>query len=205
MINRIMKTGVVAVALAASTLLAAPATAQDGFRSNRAVSEAQLRGGLNERFQNDRGRRADLRQNRRNDFGNRRHARHHNVRGHDVWRNDYGQTREEVKYLADKAIYACACQLEIDAYKYGYKEGAFRRTPHYEQIGPNRFIVKGTAKLFDGYDYSRQGYDCVVKRGKIKRASNLYPVKFDDHGRHNRRDRFNSFNSGFSFSFGNIW
>ena len=154
MINRIMKTGVVAVALAASTLLAAPAIAQDGVRSNRAVSQAQLRGGPNERLQRDRGGRADLRQ---------------------VRFNDYGQTLREVKHLADKAIYACTCQLEIDARKYGYKDATFRNTPYYEQIGPNRFVVKGTAKLFDGYDYSRQSYDCVVKRGDIKRASDLYP------------------------------
>jgi hypothetical protein len=117
--------------------------------------------------------------------------------------NAYGQTRQEVKYLADKAIYACACQLEIDGYKYGFKDATFRSTPYYEQVGPNKFIVKGTAKLYDGYDYSRQGYDCVVKRGSIRRASNLYPVSYRGKGYNNRRNGFGV--SGISFSFGNIW
>ena len=203
MINRIMKTGVVAVALAASALLTTPATAQQGARSDRANSGVQfdnrsdtvLRGG---NFERARGNRNNVRSdNRRRNQGN------HNVSHKKVHLNAYGQTRQEVKYLADKAIYACACQLELDAYKYGFKDAAFRSTPYYEQIGPNQFIVKGTAKLYDGYDYSRQSYDCVVRRGDIRKASNLHPVAYRGKRHNNRRNGFGV--TGISFSFGNAW
>ena len=180
MINRIMKTGVVAVALAASALLATPASAQQGVRGDRAVSDLQLRGGPDRAF---RGNRID-----------------HN-RGHGkVFLNEYGQTKQEVRYLADKAIYACACQLEIDAYKYGFKEATFRGTPHFEQIGKNRFVVKGSAKLYDGYDVSRQSYDCVVRRGDVRQASGLHPVAYRGKG-FGKRPGFGRI----SVSFGNFW
>lgn len=209
MINRIMKTGVAAVALAASALLAPSALAQDGFRGDRAVSNPDLRGGPNATFRNDRDNRFDRRRGDRNNFsngrdtfrGDRGHRGHNKGYKRKVQLNKFGQTRQEVRYLASKAIEACACQLEIDAYKYGYKAASFRNTPYYEQVGPNRFVVKGTAKLFDGYDYNRQSYDCVVKRGNIKRVSNLYPVAYHGRGNKYRRNGY----SGISFSFGNIW
>lgn len=193
MLNRIVKTGVAAVALAASALLIpAPAIAQTGVQGARSVSGLQ---GFQNRGRDDvslRGgafREANFR-------GNRRVNTRHNARF-----NAFGQTRREVRFLADKATYACARQLEIDAQKYGYKDGGFRSTPHIEQIGANRFIVKGAAKLFDGRNYSAQNYDCVVRRGNIRQASNLHPVRFNDRGRRSRRN--NGFN-GFGFSFGNI-
>ena len=220
-----MKTGVAAVALAASALLAnTPAMAQEGPQFDRAVpglqgrtgSDLTLRGGefeLNRQnrnnFRGDRSRRDRSRSDRRRrgDRGRQNWDNSHNAGHKKVYLNDYGQTAQQVKYLADKAIYACACQLEIDAHKYGYKDGSFRATPYYEQIGPNKFIVKGTAKLYDGYDYSRQSYDCQVKHGKIKRAANLYPVSYNGNGGHSRRSRRNNgFGfTGFSFSFGNQW
>lgn len=210
MINRVMKTGVAAVALAASALLAnLPANAQERVRIDRSVSGLQLRGGsdvtlrggqgfgLNEvrgrqNFRGERGSRGRANRNRRND------------KRRNVNLNGYGQTRQEVKILADKAIYACACQLEVDAYKYGFEDGVFRSTPHYEQIGPNKFIVKGTAKLYDGYDYTAQNYDCQVKRGGIKHASNLYPANHRRQSRRNRRNNNFGFR-GLTFSFGNQW
>jgi hypothetical protein len=196
--------------LAASALLAnLPANAQEGLRADRSVPGLQLRGGsdvslrggqgfrLNgvrgrQNFRGERGRRGRANRNRRN--GKRRN----------VNLNGYGQTRQEVKFLADKAIYACACQLEVDANKYGFKDGVFRSTPHYEQIGPNKFIVKGAAKLYDGYNYTGQAYDCEVKRGSIKHASNLYPANHRRQSRRNRRNNNFGFR-GLTFSFGNQW
>ena len=203
-----MKTGVTAVALAASALLiTTPANAQEGVRVDRSVPGLQLRSGADVTLRGGNAQTVSLVRNDSRRRGDRsRNDRRRDDRGRrNVRLNDYGQTRQEVQHLADRAIYACACQLEIDAHKYGFEDGAFRSTPHYEQVGPNKFVVKGTAKLFDGYDYSRQSYDCVVRRGSIRNASNLYPVKYRDRGQHNRRDRFNnSFGSnGFSFSFGN--
>ena len=204
-----MKTGVVAVALAASALLAnTPAMAQQGPQFDRAVpglqgrtgSDLTLRGG---EFELNRQNRNNFRGDRsRQNWDNRHNAGHKKV-----YLNDYGQTPKEVKHLADKAIYACACQLEIDARKYGYKDGTFRDAPYYEQIGPNRFIVKSAVKLYDGYDYSRQSYDCQVKHGKVRRAANLYPVSYNGKSGHSRRSRRNNgFGfTGFSFSFGNQW
>ncbi len=194
MMKRIMKIGVTAVALAASALLATPATAQPGNRADLGVSAAELRGGAGD-FRRGRGDRTVFRGRRQNDKGRNIH--------HQVFLNEYGQTPKEVRYLIKDAIYACSCQLEIDARKYGYKDAGFRRTPHVEQIGPRRFIVKGRAKLFDGYDYSRQPYDCVVRKGKIRRASALYPVRQAKHFNPRR-------NRGFGFghwqrTFGGGW
>lgn len=194
MMKRIMKTGVTAVALAASALLATPANAQLGTRADLSVSAAELRGGA-----------GDFRRSRTN-FRNEGHR----VRGHGqfgkghqkVYLNEYGQTPQEVKYLIDQAIYECDCQLKLDAAKYGYADASFRRTPHVEQIGPRGFAIKGRAKLFDGYDYSRQRYDCVVRKGKVKRSSEVYPVR---NAKHQKRRRGYGYNTGWSFSFGNVW
>ncbi|MEO0883776.1 MAG: hypothetical protein AAFY34_13750 [Pseudomonadota bacterium] len=168
MMNRIMKTGVVAVALAASALLATPAVAQTEFAGGsfgqRGVSDARLQ------------------------------KVHHRGYGHQVRLNQFGQTPAEVKYLADRAIYECSCQLQIDARYVGYR-GADLRRVRYEQVGRNRFVVYGRAKLFDGYDYRRQPYECVVRRGKIRRASDLYPVQHAGFHRDGYRRR------GISFSY----
>lgn len=204
MINRVMKTGVTAVALAASALLATPANAQERSFNDRGVSAADLRGG-DLTLRRDRGDRVQFRERRggRDNFrGNR--GRGHNDgfrrgRNHKVHLNEYGQTPREVQYLVKDAIYTCSCQLEIDAHKYGYKDAGFRRTPYVEQVGRNKFVVKGRAKLFDGYDYSRQSYDCLVRKGKIKRATDIYPVRYNNN--HNRRNGF----GGVSFSFGSNW
>ena len=189
-----MKTGVAAVALAASALLAtAPAHAQSGDRFRQDRSTSDLRGGPAQGFR---------------DFGrnDRRDVRvNHAGRGHGkVPLNRFGQTPKEAKYLAAEAIEACVCQLEIDAYKYGFKDAGFHGTPYLEQISRNRFIVKGSAKLYDGYDYSKQSYECVVRKGKIKDASRLYPAavrKSHDRGRGGRFGQA----FGVSFSFGQAW
>jgi len=195
MINRIMKIGVAAVALAASALLAPTATAQNGFRSDRSVSAEQLRGGpsiLRDRsdFRRNRGNRRDRRDRRNRGFDR---IDHHSPR-----LNAYGQTIRQAKILADEAAYACVCQLELDGHKYGFEDAEFRGTPYIEQVGPRAFIVKGTAKLYDGYNYTRQHYECGVRRGQIRRATNLTPANYASY---RSRRRGNSF-GGFSFSFG---
>jgi len=208
MINRIMKTGVAAVALAASALLASPANAQ-GARADRSFAGQELRGGQDFNRNDARNDRNHARNNRNNARNNRNQNNfvnrgnsfgRNNVRRPRVQLNAYGQTAREVKFLADKAIYACSCQLEVDAHRYGFQDGGFNGTPYYEQVGPNRFVVKGTATLFDGYDYSRQSYDCVTKGGGVKKASNLHPVVYNDRGR-NRRTGIGRV----SFTFGNAW
>lgn len=196
-----MKTGATAVALAASALLITPATAQERGRLDRSASTAELRGGAGEFRQTRRGDRSERRAD--NFRSNRRGDRPHNRRVRNQRFNQYGQTRREVRHLIDQAIYECSCQLEVDAHRYGYQDGGFRRTPHVEQVGKRRFIVSGRAKLFDGYDYSRQRYECVVRRGKIRRATNLHPVR--DTGRHDRRNGFRNGYGGVTFSFGNSW
>lgn len=191
MINNVMKIGVAAVALAASALLTPTATAQNGVRFDRSVSSDQLRGGpSNIRDGNDFQGRRDIRNNH-NDRSNRRGSQF----------NAYGQTQREVKYLADEALYACACQLELDGHKYGFDDAGFRGTPYIEQVGKSRFIVKGTAKLYDGYSYTAQNYECGVRSGHIRNASRLTPANYASY--RNRR-RGNSI-GGFGFSFRNAW
>lgn len=181
MINRIMKTGVVAVALAASTLLAAPASAQDGRRGDRGFNTSvDLRGGP-----------VNVRRNQRGV------ARHHNAS-----LNQFGQTPREVQYLIDKAIYECSCQLDLEARRSGYKGSDLNR-PRVEQIGPAGFKVTGNAKLFDGYDYSRQRYDCVVRRGSVRRATDIQNIGYRSFHSTRNRNAYN--NSGFSISFGSRW
>lgn len=187
MINRIMKTGVAAVALAASALLAtSPAYAQSGDRFRQDRSFNDLRGGP--------------------DAGFRDFRSDHNVRGRGKARlNKFGQTPKEVKYLTAQALEACICQLEIDAYKYGFEDAGFHSTPYLEQVGHNAFIVKGGAKLYDGYNVSKQSYECAVRRGKIVNASGLFPSRNAKGFRKGRSNRFRGGFSGISFSFGQRW
>ena len=179
-----MKTGVAAVALAASALLAPTATAQNGGRLDRGVSADQLRGGqavVNNRsgFQNQRTRR-NVTRNRRAPV-----------------LNIYGQTLREANILSSNAAHTCASQLELDGHRYGFVDAGFKVTPYVEQTGKNRFIVKGTAKLFDGYRYSIQHYECGIRRGSIRGASSLTPANFARNRVRQRRASFGSF--GFSF------
>ncbi len=123
------------------------------------------------------------------------------TRHHGPKLNGFGQTFEEAKYLADEASYACACQLELDGHKYGFKDAGFQGTPYIDQIGKNRFIIKGTAKLFDGYNYTSQHYECSVRRGNIRGATRLSPANYASL---RSRRRVRSFGS-FGFSFGSRW
>lgn len=193
MINRIMKTGVAAAALAASALLAPTATAQTGQQLDRSVSADQLRGGPS--ILRDRGDRNQFRGDRR-DRRDRRDRGHHGPQ-----LNAFGQTHQEAKYLADEAAYACACQLEIDAQKYGFEDAGFRDTPYIEQVGKRRFIVKGNAKLYDGYNYTAQHYECSTRRGTISGATRLTPANYASFRDRRRRRSFSSF----GFSFGSSW
>ena len=193
MINRIMRTGVAAAALAASALLAPMAMAQTGQRLDRSVSADQLRGGPS--IRRDRGDRTQFRGDRR-DRRDRRDRGHHGPK-----LNAFGQTYQEAKYLADEAAYACTCQLEIDGSRYGFEGAGFRGTPYIEQVGKRRFIVKGNAKLYDGYNYSAQHYECSVRHGTIRGAKRLTPANYASF--RDRRSR-RSF-GGFGFSFGSGW
>lgn len=176
-----MKTGVVAVALAASALLAAPANADDVRRGESNFTTTQFRGGP----ANARGNRG---QNVRN-------------RGHRSNLNQYGQTPRQVQALVDKAIYDCTCQLDLDARRSGYRGSDLLGT-HVEQIGPAGFRISGTAKLFDGYNYKTQGYDCAVRGGSVRRATEIYPVQYASHY---SRNRTSYGSSGFSITFGSRW
>lgn len=197
MINLILKSGGLAVALAASALLSPPSMAQENFRADRVDSNIGLNGNTSGSFVRHQTVRSHFGAHRINVVGNRGNAH----KRQKVQLNAYGQTMQEVKFLADKAINACACQLDIDAHRYGFKGGSFHLTPYYEQTGPNRFIVKGTAKLFDGYDYSRQSYDCVVRQGAIKQVSNLHAAT---HRGRIQRHRGKDY-SALKITFGNLW
>lgn len=175
-----MKIGVAAVALAASALLAAPANADDLRRGDSSYTTTQYRGTANVR-------------------GNRGHNARN--RGHRGNLNQYGQTPREVQYLADKAIYECSCQLDLDARRSGYRGSDLRR-PQVQQIGPAGFKVVGNAKLFDGYNYKRQAYDCVVRRGSVRRATGVHPVQYASHY---SRNRSGYGSSGLSITFGSRW
>ena len=156
MMKRIMKTGVVAVALAASALLATPAVAQVNGFGERGVTSSELRGGPG--FRGDRS------------------FRHDRQYGHSPRLNEFGQTRAEVQHLVDQAIYECDCQLKLDADYVGYR-GAELRRPRVEQIGKRKFVVHARARLFDGYNVNRQSYECLVRRGSVRRATDLFPVQ----------------------------
>ncbi len=179
MMKRIMKPGVAAVALAASALLAAPASAEKVTYNAFGVEALDLRVG------GDIVHRVD----------NRGRGRGH---GHGPALNRFGQTPYEAQRLAEKAIYECSCQLELDAGYLGYRHAAFRHAPYVEQIGPYGFIVKADAVLHAGRRSTSQPYECVVRQGQIARASDLYPVSYG-HGRY-QRDGYSQ--GGLTISFG---
>ncbi|MEL7480357.1 MAG: hypothetical protein AAGJ29_02240 [Pseudomonadota bacterium] len=175
MMKRIMKPAVAAVALAASALFAAPATAEKVSVNSYGVQSIDLRG---ERFDaSPRLIQAD----------HRGRGRGHARRG--VPLNEFGQTPREAQYLIDQALYECECQLKIDARRLGYVDAQFRRVPYVEQIGPRGFVIKARTVLFDGYSRSRQPYECVVRRGSVRRATDIYPASFGPGGFHHNRGR----------------
>ncbi|MEM9670046.1 MAG: hypothetical protein AAF950_14080 [Pseudomonadota bacterium] len=181
MMKRIMKTGVVAVALAASALLAAPANAQVNSFNRGGVSAAELRGGPG--FAGDFRRSGHVTQAK---FGKAIHV------------NAFGQTPQEVQYLIDDAIYQCDCQLQLDASYQGFRAAELRR-PRVEQIGKQKFVVYSKARLLDGRKVDRQPYECKVARGSIRASTDLYPARFAGFRGHNFRNRgiTLSFNTGY--------
>jgi|GEM_PF-4448022 len=176
MINRIMTTTLVAVALAASTsIFAAPAVADTGFKHG--VHKAHKGNSFHRRGFNHR-RAALLKKKKEALFGHRSHGRfnrHHTPVRYGV--NDYGQSRFEVRKLKREALYSCTAQLRRDAFNFGYK-GARLTGADVKQIGKDKFAIHAGAKLFDGYKLNHEAYECTVKHGKVIDAYKPKKLKF---------------------------
>ena len=115
----------------------------------------------------------------------------------------WGQSAYEVQRLTEEALYACECQLAVDSISYGYRDASIKNY-EIQQIGYDKFKIYATAKLFDGYGYQAQQYDCLVKGGRLLNASHLTPVvhKRSRRGFNRGFGRRGFRNSGFSFRFG---
>jgi hypothetical protein len=79
--------------------------------------------------------------------------------------------------LKRHALSSCSTQLRQDAYKFGYK-GARLTDTDIKQVGKNTFIVYAGAKLYDGYSFSHQPYECTVKHGRVIDAYKPKKLKF---------------------------
>lgn len=74
------------------------------------------------------------------------------------------------------AVRTCTFQLKADAADYGYKSVELIDTD-IEQLGRTKFVIHSKAKLFDGFDYQVDGYECLVDHGEVITTSELAPAK----------------------------
>lgn len=77
------------------------------------------------------------------------------------------------------AARTCSYKLRADAAAYGYK-GVELIDTDIEQLGRAKFAIHAKAKLFDGYSYQIDGYECLVDHGEVITTSDLAPAKVHD-------------------------
>lgn len=96
--------------------------------------------------------------------------------------NKWQQTPKQVKRLKKRAIDACLAQLEYDAYAAGYKDINVKRFTA-KHVGPKRFKIYTKAKIYNGFNYQIDNYDCLVRKGQVIRKTlvqkaNRKPIQF---------------------------
>ena len=201
MTKRMKKTGLVAVALAASAvLLGAPGQAQtanaygpsnthnaqifgNGDAQFHQVSRLRRHKGFsrNRGFSHNRGfhnGRSFGNNNlllKKKYLGTRLHGLNRNHFGNVNRLNAYGQTLHHSDQLQRQALHSCSVQLREDAFSLGYR-GARIADPVVDQVDKEKFVVHGDAKLFTGYRLNSQAYTCTVYDGHVVDAAK--PAKF---------------------------
>lgn len=147
MINRIMTSGVAAVALAASAFFALPAAA-DPVRSNASLT-------------------IQIGSNGASVYRDVRRGSRYGV-------NQWGQRRHEVRQLRRDAVRACSASIERQAYRVGFRDVDIDNDLRVHQIGPYGFEVRFDDVEFEGRrrDFERD-VTCVVRRGNVVQVAGL--------------------------------
>ena len=89
----------------------------------------------------------------------------------------FGYSPFFVAKLKKQALSVCSAQLRHDAYKFGYK-GAQLTGAKVKHIGKDKFVVHAGAKLYDGYSFGHEAYNCTVVHGKVIDAYKPKKLKF---------------------------
>ena len=155
--KRIVNTRVVAVALAASALIAAPAVA-DPVRGTIARLETGL--GSNTSLVVQLGAR------------NAHDFRYQGRRSYAV--NQWGQSRREVQQLRQNALRECRAEIGRVAWRIGYRDVDFDDDRRIRQIAPYGFRITYDDVEFEGRrrEYERD-VSCVVRRGDVTRLEGI--------------------------------
>ncbi len=169
MINRVIKTRAALLAFAAPLLFTAPALADDNRRSEATISVQN--GNTSFSLSTD-GRisasygRYDNRRYRRDHHDRRRHDYHRRDNRHGYYLNEYGQSRDEVRYIERQAIRACRRAVRAEADYIGFHDVDFERRARTRQIGPRGFRVRFRKVEFEGHrrDFKRTVV-CTVRGG----------------------------------------
>ena len=173
-----MTSTLVAVALAASTsIFAAPAQADIGFKKGIHSSHHGHQFG-NRGF----GHRQSALIKKKKAFSgihanNRFNTRHHRQTRFGYGVNSYGQTAFTVNKLKQEALSYCSVQLRHDAHNFGYR-GAQLTGAEVKQVGKDKFVIHGGAKLSDGYKFSHEAYNCTVAHGQVIDAYKPKKLRF---------------------------
>ncbi len=163
MINRVIKTRVAALAIAAPLLLTAPALADHNQRTEATISvqDGNTRFSIssNGRFS------ASYGNSGRRHQSHRRH-RDHGRSGYGYQLNEYGQNSREVRRLERRATRACRSAILAEANYIGFSDVDFERRASTRQIGPHGFRVRFKDVEFEGRrrEYERDVI-CTVRGG----------------------------------------
>ena len=157
MMNRIMTSGVAAVALAASALFALPAAA-DGPAARATIA---TKVGDNTRLV------VSVGHNDQRDVAYRDRDMRDSRYGYG--RNAWGQTQRQADQLSRVAIQACRQDVQRSARYAGFRDVDFDSRSWTDQIGPNGFTVHFREVEFErghGRDINRP-VTCTVRQGRV--------------------------------------
>ncbi len=88
----------------------------------------------------------------------------------------YSDDRQDLRRMKRQAVRKCERRLERRADRAGWRHAEFTRRPRVDYLGHRKFRVRGTVHLGQGYNETRQDITCVVRRGEVRRFTELYPA-----------------------------
>lgn len=106
--------------------------------------------------------------------------------------NKWQQTPKQVRRMKRRAIKTCLAQLEYDALAAGYKDVHVKNFTA-KHVGPHRFKIYTQAKVYNGFTYQFDNYDCIVRKNQVVRKTYVqlanakkkhFRRKFEGHGLH---------------------
>ena len=154
MMKQIMNARMAAVALAASAFIAAPALADPvGGQVTRLDTRLGPQTGLTVQV---------------------RHGGSH-AHGRGYYRtNEWGQSRDQARYLRRSAVQACRTAIGRTAWRAGFRDIDFDDDRRVRQVGPNGFDIRFEEVEFESRRRDRErDVHCTVRRGQVIRLEGI--------------------------------